>query len=65
MIVSKEYEDSDSADQEIYKKENESLVKEGLQISIQERQAREIVITSPKYGHEIYIAVGTVVSNKA
>jgi len=47
MIVSKEYEDSDSADQEIYKKENESLVKEGLQISIQERQAREIVITSP------------------
>jgi hypothetical protein len=57
MIVKKEYEDCEKSDQTIYKRENETLFKKGLKISITDRNDREIKIITPKYKHEIYIAV--------
>jgi hypothetical protein len=58
MIVKKEFEECETDEQEIYKRENETLFEKGLKIKIQKRQEREIKIMTPKYGHEIYIAMG-------
>lgn len=58
MIVKKEFEECETGEQEIYNRENETLFEKGLKITIQKRQEREIKITTPKYGHEIYIAIG-------
>ena len=58
MIVKKEYEKCITEDQQIYKRENETLFEKGLKITIQNRQEKEIKITTPKYGHEVYIAIG-------
>lgn len=58
MIVKKEFEDCETEEQEVYKRENETLYEKGLKITIQNRQDREIKIITPKYGHEIYIAIG-------
>tara|TARA_B100000683_G_C12277610_1_gene468528 strand:- start:41 stop:706 length:666 start_codon:yes stop_codon:yes gene_type:complete len=58
MIVKKEYEECETEEQEIYKRENETLFEKGLKITMQNRQEREIKITTPKYEHDIYIAVG-------
>ena len=58
MIVKKEFEECETEEQQIYKRENETLYEKGLKITIQKRQEREIKITTPKYGHEIYIAIG-------
>jgi hypothetical protein len=57
MIVKKEYEDCDTSDQAIYKRENETLYKKGIKIILQNRNDKEIKIVTPKYRHEIYIAV--------
>ncbi|WP_240927990.1 hypothetical protein, partial [Cellulophaga sp. Z1A5H] len=58
LIIKKEYEECETEEQEIYKRENETLFEKGLKITMQNRQEREIKITTPKYGHEIYIAIG-------
>jgi len=58
MFVKKEYEKCENDTQEIYKKENESLFEKELKITLQNRQQREIKITTPTYKHEIYIAIG-------
>lgn len=58
MIVKKEFEECETEEQQIYKRENETLHEKGLKIIIQNRQEREIKITTPNYGHEIYIAIG-------
>lgn len=58
MIVKKEFEECETDEQEIYKREDETLFEKGLKVTIQKRQEREIKITTPKYGHEIYIAIG-------
>lgn len=58
IIVKKDYEECETGEQEIYKRENETLFEKGLKITIQNRQEREIKITTPKYRHDIYIAVG-------
>lgn len=58
MIVKKEFEECETEEQQIYKRENEALYEKGLKITIQNRQERKIKITTPKYGHEIYIAIG-------
>ena len=57
MIVNKEYEDCEKSEQEIYKKENEILFKKGLKITIQNRNEKEIKLITPKYKHEIYLAI--------
>jgi hypothetical protein len=57
MIVKKEYEDCDTLKQEVYKRENETLYKKGIKVSLQNRNDKEIKIVTPKYRHEIYIAV--------
>ncbi len=58
MIVKKEYEKCEEEETSIYKAENETLYNKGLSITIQERQQRLIIITTPEYGHEIYISIG-------
>jgi hypothetical protein len=59
MIVTKEYEECESeGDGVIYKKENETVMQKGLQITLQNRNTREVKITTPQYKHEIYIASG-------
>ena len=57
ISVEKEYEDCDTSDQAIYKRENETFYKKGIKINLQNRKDREIKIVTPKYRHEIYIAV--------
>ncbi|MCX7548105.1 hypothetical protein OS188_09085 [Xanthomarina sp. F1114] len=57
MIVEKEFEECETEEQEIYNRENETLYEKGLKITIQNRQERDIKITTPKYEHEIYIAI--------
>jgi hypothetical protein len=56
LIVKKEYENCDK-DQEIYKRENEALYKKGLRITLQGRSDKEVKIVTPKYHHEIYVAI--------
>lgn len=59
LIVKKEFENCETADQEVYKRENETFYKKGINITLQNRSDKEIKIISPKYKHEIYIAVKT------
>lgn len=60
MIVTKEYEECDENNEDeapkIYKKENETLYQKGFRITLQARNEKEIVITTPVYKHEIYLA---------
>src|SRR5688572_8084568 len=56
MIIKKEFENCE-ANQEIYKRENETFYKKGLKVSLQNRSENEIKIVTPKYRHEIYIAI--------
>lgn len=57
MIVKKEYESCENGDeQEVYKRENETITKKGLKITIEKRREKEIKIVTPKYKHEIYLA---------
>ncbi len=58
MIVKKEYENCESEDEDIYKTENETLFQKGLKITLQTRQEKELKIVTPKYGHQIYLAIG-------
>ncbi|MFV0305464.1 MAG: hypothetical protein ACK5IC_08305 [Moheibacter sp.] len=57
IIVKKEFENCETEEQKIYKRENEILYKKGVEITIHNRQERDIKIITPKYGHEIYIAI--------
>lgn len=57
IIVKKEYENCETAEQEIYKRENETFYKKGVKIMLGNRNEKEIKIVSPKYKHEIYVAV--------
>jgi hypothetical protein len=57
MIYKKEYEDCVSGEQKIYKKENETFYRKGLKITLGNRGEKEIKIVTPKYKHEIYVAV--------
>ncbi len=56
MIIKKEYENCDSG-QEIYKRENETFYASKFKITLQDRSKKEIKIISPKYHHEIYLAI--------
>lgn len=58
MIVKKEFETCDDKKQEISKSENETLFEKGLKITLQFRQEKDIIIITPLFGHEIYIANG-------
>ena len=60
MVVTKEFEDCQQSDQQIYKRENETLYKKGLKISLNNRNAKEIIVVTPKYKHQIYIATKDV-----
>lgn len=57
MVVTKEYEDCETSEQKIYKQENETFYKKGLKITLQKRSEKEIKIVTPKYQHEIYVAI--------
>lgn len=57
MFVKKEYEKCESEEPKIYKRQNETLYNKGLKITLQGRSEKEIKIVSPKYKHEIYVAV--------
>jgi len=60
MVIKKEYDSCENEEeQKIYKSENETIYKKGLKISIEKRNKKEIKIVSPKYKHEIYIAIST------
>lgn len=59
MISKKEYEKCENGEQEIYKRENETFYKKGINITLENRQGKEIKILTPKYGREIYVANGT------
>ncbi|WP_336513826.1 hypothetical protein [Pollutibacter soli] len=54
LVIKKEYEDCDKG-QEIYKTENESFLKKGLIITLQNRHDKKVKLVSPKYKHEIYL----------
>lgn len=61
MIVKKEYEScKDDDEQKIYKRENETLNKKGLKITIEKREEKEIKIVTPKYKHILYVAQGKI-----
>jgi len=60
MMVKKEYENCEADDeQEIYKRENETIYKKGLRITLENRNEKELKIVTQKYKHEIYIATGS------
>ena len=57
LIVTKEYEKCDEEhDQLVYKRENETLYNKQIEITLQKRNDKEILIVTPKYKHEIYLA---------
>ena len=53
IIIKKEYEDCQTDDPQIYKRENETFYEKKLKITLEKRQEKEIRIVSPKYKHEI------------
>jgi hypothetical protein len=57
IIVKKEFENCATADQKIYKRQNETFLKKGIHITLENRSEKEIKIVSPKYRHEIYVAM--------
>lgn len=57
LIFKKEHETCGTGGANIYKKEEETLFKKGLKITLQKRQAKKIKITIPN-GQNIYIANG-------
>lgn len=59
MIVKKEYKDCEKGEQVINKRENEILIKKGIKITLQNRTSKDIVITTPKYKHEVYLAMSS------
>ena len=56
IIFTKEYEDCEHSEQEIYKTENETFYKKGIKITLQNRNSKEIKIVSPKYKHQLYLS---------
>ena len=58
LISKKEYEKCENEEQQIYKRENETFYKKNIEITLKNRQEREIKILTPKYNREIYIANG-------
>ena len=58
LISKKEYEKCENEEQQTYKRENETFYKKNIEITLQNRQEREIKILTPKYNREIYIANG-------
>lgn len=58
IIIEKEFErcENDAKNQEIYKRENETFFKKVITLNLQNRSAKDIIIVSPKYRHEIYFA---------
>ena len=57
LVVKKEYETCKNGEQEINKQENETVFKKGIKITLQNRSEKEIKIVTPKYKHEVYVAV--------
>jgi len=57
MIVKKEFKNCKAEESKIYKTENETFYRKGLKITMDKRLESEILITTPKYGHKIYIAI--------
>lgn len=57
LVVKKEYETCEDEDQKIYKRQNEVFFKKGINITLQNRNEKDVKIISPKYRHEIYIAI--------
>lgn len=56
LLFSKEFEDCDKK-QQIYKRQKETLYKKGIKITLQQRNAKTITLTTPRYHEEIYIAI--------
>jgi hypothetical protein len=54
LVLKREYENEDNT---VYKRENEVFYKKGMNITLQNRNQKQIKIISPKYQHEIYIAM--------
>lgn len=54
LVVKKEYENENA---EVYKRENETFYKKGINITLQNRRLKNIKMLSPKFRHEIYIAM--------
>lgn len=60
MVVEKAYESCENDDEpKIYKRENETFYKKGLMIMLEKRREKEVLISTPKYKHEIYITTAT------
>ena len=57
LIIKKEYEDCESDEQSVQKNENETFEKKGIKITLEKRNEKDVKIVSPKYKHEIYIAM--------
>lgn len=55
LVVKKEFEDCENSTQEIYKRENATMIEKGLMITLKNRHEKEIKLVTPKYKHEIYI----------
>jgi hypothetical protein len=57
LDVKKEYEDCDNPERMTQKSENEILFQKNILITFQNRHESEVKIITPKYNHEIYIAI--------
>ena len=56
LISKKEYEKCKNGEQKIYKTENETFYKKGIVVNLKNRNEKEIIIKTPKYKREIYLA---------
>ena len=56
-MVTKEYENCENENKEIHQRQNEAFYQKGLHITLQKRRDKQILIISPKYQHQIYVAV--------
>lgn len=56
ITVKKEFERCETEKDGVYKQQNETFFKKGIVLTLQNRSVKDIIIISPKYRQEIYLA---------
>lgn len=54
--IEKEFERCETEKDGVYKRQNETFFRKGIILTLQNRFAKDIIIISPKYRREIYLA---------
>lgn len=57
IVVKKEFEDCESSENEVQKVEEESFFNKDIKLKIEDRNIKDLEITTPKFNHNFYLSV--------